>query len=44
MKNLRPITLINVINKLASGSVAYRLKSVLPKVISHDQTGFIKGR
>ena len=44
LKNWRPITLLNVIYKLASGCIAERLKSVLPKLISSDQTGFISGR
>lgn len=44
MKNWRPITLLNVIYKIASGCIAERLKTVLSKLISSDQTGFIKGR
>ena len=44
LKNWRPITLLNVIYKIASGCIAQRLKSVLPKLISSDQTGFLSGR
>ena len=44
LKNWRSITLLNVIYKIASGCIANRLKSVLPKLISSDQTGFISGR
>jgi hypothetical protein len=42
--NLRPLTLLNVVYKIASGTIANRLKTVLDKLISKDQTGFIKGR
>lgn len=44
MKNWRPITLLNVIYKLASGCIAERIKSILTKLISEDQTGFLSGR
>ena len=44
IKNWRPITLLNVIYKIASGCIAERLKTVLTKLISSDQTGFISGR
>ena len=44
LKNWRPITLLNVIYKIASGCIAQRLKLVLPTLISSDQTGFITGR
>lgn len=44
LKNWRPITLLNVVYKLASGCIAERLKTVLSKLISNDQTGFISGR
>lgn len=44
LKNWRPITLLNVIYKIASGCIAERLKTVLSKLISNDQTGFISGR
>ena len=44
LKNWRPMTLLNVIYKIASGCIAERLKSVLTKLISSDQTGFISGR
>ena len=44
LKNLRPLTLLNVVYKLASGSISNRLKTVLDILISKDQTGFIKGR
>ena len=44
MKNWRPITLLNIIYKLASGVIAQRLKKPLPMIISKTQTGFISGR
>lgn len=44
LKNWRPITLLNVVYKIASGCIAERIKSTLSKLISTDQTGFISGR
>ena len=44
LKNWRPITLLNVVYKLASGSIANRLTGVLDILVSKDQTGFIKNR
>ena len=44
LKNWRPITLLNVIYKLASGCIADRIKIVLDKLISKEQTGFMSGR
>ena len=43
-KNWRPISLLNVMYKLMSSIIANRLKSVLDKIISNDQKGFISGR
>ena len=44
IKNWRPISLLSVIYKLASGAIAERLKHTLENIISESQTGFIKGR
>ena len=44
LKNWRPITLLNTVYKIASGSIANRLKSILPLLVSKEQTGFLKGR
>ena len=44
LKNWRPISLLNVVYKIASGCIAERIKKYLNKIINNDQTGFIKGR
>ena len=44
LKNWRPITLLNISYKLASGCIANRIKSVLPEIINDCQKGFLKGR
>ena len=43
-KKWRPITLLNVSYKIASGFIANRIKRVLPNNIYSDQAGFINGR
>lgn len=44
LKNWRPISLLNVIYKLASAVIANRLKKVLDSLINENQKGFIAGR
>ena len=44
LENWRPITLLNVSYKIASGCIANRIKRILPDIIHNDQTGFINGR
>ena len=44
IKNLRPLTLLNSIYKMASGMIAERLKKVLPSIISQNQYGFTEGK
>lgn len=44
LKNWRPISLLNVVYKVASGCIVNRIKSLLDKLLNKDQTGFIKGR
>ena len=44
MKNLRPITLLNVDCKILSGILAMRMQNVLSDIISDTQKGFLKGR
>ena len=44
VKNWRPITLLNTDYKIAAKSIANRIKLILPNLINHDQTGFLKDR
>ena len=44
MKNLRPITLLNVDYKILSGILAMRMRRVLPHIISSSPKGFLKDR
>ena len=44
LKSWRPITLLNCDYKIATKSIASRIRKVLPKIINNDQTGFLKGR
>ena len=44
VKNWRPITLLNCDYKIATKAIASRIKTLLPNLISDDQTGFVKDR
>ena len=44
LKNWRPISLLSVIYKMASLALSARLKSVLEKIISPTQSGFVANR
>ena len=44
IKNYRPISITNIDYKIIAKILANRLHTVLPDLISHDQTAYIKGR
>ena len=44
IKNWRPLTLLNSDYKIATKAIANRIKTFLPKLVSYDQTGFIRDR
>ena len=44
LDNWRPISLVNVDSKIASKVIANRIKEVLPDIIHHNQSGFVKNR
>ena len=44
IENWRPISLVNVDTKIMSKVIATRIKNVLPNIIHHNQTGYVKDR
>jgi len=44
IENWRPITLLNTVYKILSGSLTNRIKPYVQTLINKDQTGFISGR
>ena len=44
IKNWRPISLLNVDYKIVDKALARRLKETLPKLISFQQTAYVKNR
>ena len=44
LKNWKPISLMNVDTKIASKTIATRLKMVIQKLIHHNQTAYIGNR
>nr|XP_010327351.2 uncharacterized protein LOC104649583 [Solanum lycopersicum] len=44
LKDYRPVSLSNFTNKIISKILSTRLASILPNIVSDNQSGFVKGR
>ena len=44
LENWRPIFLVNVDAKIMSKVIATRIKKILPNIMHHNQTGYVKDR
>ncbi|XP_061361919.1 uncharacterized protein LOC133305695, partial [Gastrolobium bilobum] len=44
IKDFRPISLCNVVYKIITKTIAERLRNLLPRIVSPNQSSFIKGR
>ena len=44
LENWPPISLVNVDTKIMTKVIAWRIKNVLPDIIHHNQTGYVKDR
>ena len=44
IENWRPLSLTNVDSKIASKAIARRIQRVLPDIVHHNQSGFMKNR
>ncbi|KAI3507508.1 hypothetical protein L1887_22495 [Cichorium endivia] len=44
LKDFRPVNLVGCLYKIVSKIISFRLKSVIGKVVSHEQSAYIEGR
>ncbi|CAN1808108.1 Transposon TX1 uncharacterized 149 kDa protein [Linum perenne] len=44
MKELRPISLCNVLHRIVAKMLANRLRTIMPRLVSEEQSAFIQGR